>query len=772
MQQEENDVQDTQAQIRRKRKISTFWLLPVIAIFIASWLLFQHWQDKGVKITIDFQSASGIVSGRTPIRYQGVDVGLVKDVTLSDDLRRVIVTADIRKDLATALRKNTQFWLVTPKASLSGVSGLDALVGGNYISMLPGDGEKQFKFIAQEVRPQANIDKNQQLITLTADKLGSLNVDSQVYYRQVPVGKVYSYAIRPDNQGIFIELSIDKQYAHLIRQDSHFWNVSGFQGNFNLKSGVSVKMESVSALINGAIAFDSPENSPPAQENQQFVLQSATSVDAGKAIYGEDGLIISLTSEESWGVDAGQPILFRGITIGQIIQRNMSDDGVIFDAIIAPEYKHYIYENSKFVANSRINVNMGLNGIEVQGATPQEWLEGGIHLIQGTKGAPKEQYRLYRNDFFAKASINGNELPVTLTLKASSLPGIQKGSVVLYHQFQVGEITDVRPLMNDFDIDVYISKQYRHLLTEKSVFWAEGAAKVSVNGSGLTVEATPLNRALKGAISFDNFENINNNVSRYKLYPSETSARAIGAQITLKTYDASKLSEGMPIRYLGIDIGQVESLILSPDRKAVTVSAVLYPDYVKTFARSGSRFAVVTPELTASGLDNLDSLIQPYIKAEPGNGGVYRQFELQTSNITDSRYLDGLNLVLNATEAGSVQIGTPIYYRGLEVGAVTGLELGNMSDRVLIHIRISKKYQYLVRNNTEFWLSSGYNFSFGLTGGVIRSGTFKQFIRGGITFATPPSTPLQAKAKQEQNFILNDKEPKDWDEWGTAIPKP
>ncbi|MGV8295077.1 hypothetical protein ACV36C_40245, partial [Pseudomonas aeruginosa] len=66
-------------------------------------------------------------------------------------------------------RKNTQFWLVTPKASLSGVSGLDALVGGNYISMLPGDGEKQFQFVAQEVRPKANIDKNQQIITLTAD---------------------------------------------------------------------------------------------------------------------------------------------------------------------------------------------------------------------------------------------------------------------------------------------------------------------------------------------------------------------------------------------------------------------------------------------------------------------------------------------------------------------------------------------------------------------------------------------------------------------------
>ena len=104
--------------------------------------------------------------------------------------------------------------------------------------------------------------------------------------------------------------------------------------------------------------------------------------------------------------------------------------------------------------------------------------------------------------------------------------------------------------------------------------------------------------------------------------------------------------------------------------------------------------------------------------------------------------------MLNATEAGSVQIGTPIYYRGLEVGAVTGLELGNMSDRVLIHIRISKNTNTLSEIIQSFGLS-GYNFSFGLTGGVIR-GTFKQFIRGGITFATPPSTPLQAKAKQNR----------------------
>ncbi|STT07445.1 Paraquat-inducible protein B [Klebsiella michiganensis] len=66
----------------------------------------------------------------------------------------------------------------------------------------------------------------------------------------------------------------------------------------------------------------------------------------------------------------------------------------------------------------------------------------------------------------------------------------------------------------------------------------------------------------------------------------------------------------------------------------------------------------------------------------------------------------------------------------LEVGTVTGLMLGSMSDRVMVQLRISKRYQYLVRNNSVFWLASGYSLDFGLIGGVVKTGTFNQFIRG------------------------------------------
>jgi paraquat-inducible protein B len=147
-----------------------------------------------------------------------------------------------------------------------------------------------------------------------------------------------------------------------------------------------------------------------------------------------------------------------------------------------------------------------------------------------------------------------------------------------------------------------------------------------------------------------------------------------------------------------------------------------------------------------------------------------RTFELQQASIADSRYLDGLSVIVDAPETGSLQIGTPVLFRGIEVGTVTGLYLGSMSDRVHVALRISKKYQKLVRENSVFWLASGYNVEFGLTGGMVKTGTFQQFIRGGIAFATPPTTPLAPQAQPNTHYLLNDNAPDKWQSWGTAIP--
>ncbi|MCW2483823.1 MlaD family protein, partial [Candidatus Symbiopectobacterium sp. NZEC135] len=223
----------------------------------------------------------------------------------------------------------------------------------------------------------------------------------------------------------------------------------------------------------------------------------------------------------------------------------------------------------------------------------------------------------------------------TLTLVTESLPDIQEGSIVLYRKFQVGEIMRIRPGAETFEVQVYLHPEYRKLLTERSVFWAEGGARVQLSTSGLTVQAAPLNRAIKGAISFDNLEGApETKGGKRLLYNTETAARAIGSRIELRTYDASSLSAGMPIRYLGIEIGRLDSLKLAEQRNDVLAQAVLYPEYVNAFARAGTRFSVVTPQISAAGVDHLETLLQPYINVERGTGAQQRQFELQQATIS------------------------------------------------------------------------------------------------------------------------------------------
>lgn len=876
---QETPASPTEARIRTKRRISPFWLLPVIALLIAGWLIWTSYEDRGTTVTIDFMSADGIVAGRTPVRYQGVEVGTVEEISLSKDLNKIEVKVSIKSSMKDALRQETQFWLVTPKASLAGVSGLDALVGGNYIGMMPGKGEEQDHFTALDTQPRYHINNGELMIHLQAPDLGSLNNGSLVYFRKIPVGRVYDYSINNHSQGVTIDLLIERRFTHLVKKGSRFWNVSGVKADVGL-SGAKVQLENLAALVNGAIAFDSPAESKPAEQNDQFglyedlahsqrgvivklelpdgrglkagstplmyqglevgqltklnlnpggavtgemtvdpgvvaLLRDTTRIElrnpkisldnaslsslltgstfelvpgngeprnqfvvvpADKTLLQEPGVAtFTLSAPESYGIDAGQPIIVHGVKIGQVLERKLTAQGVTFSAAIDPDYRSLIHGDSKFVVNSRVDVKVGLDGIEFIGASTSEWLSGGIRVLPGSSGPMKESYPLFAN--LDKALENSlSDLPTTtLTLTADSLPDVQAGSVVLYRKFEVGQVITVRPRANAFDIDLHIKPEYRNLLKKDSVFWAEGGAKVQLNGAGLTVQASPLARALKGAISFDNLSGASANLHKGDkriLYPSETAARAVGGQITLHAFDAGKLAEGMPIRYLGIDIGQIQTLKLITSRNEVQAKAVLYPEYVNTFARTGTRFSVVTPQISAAGVEHLDTILQPYINVEQGRQGPPRRdFELQEATITDSRYLDGLSIIVEAPEAGSLSIGTPVLFRGIEVGTVTGLHLGSLSDRVMIALRISQRYQHLVRNNSIFWLASGYSLDFGIIGGVVKTGTFNQFIRGGIAFATPPETPLAPKALEGKHFLLQDSEPKEWRQWGTALPR-
>ncbi|MGB3916754.1 MAG: MlaD family protein, partial [Thiothrix litoralis] len=65
-------------EVREERGLSPVWLIPLAAVLIGAWLMFQTWNEKGPSITVQFPSAEGIEAGKTEVRYKAVTVGKLR----------------------------------------------------------------------------------------------------------------------------------------------------------------------------------------------------------------------------------------------------------------------------------------------------------------------------------------------------------------------------------------------------------------------------------------------------------------------------------------------------------------------------------------------------------------------------------------------------------------------------------------------------------------------------------------------------------------------
>lgn len=878
------------AKIRQPRRISPFWLLPIAAFAVGCLLFFQILQERGHMITIRFNEGDGITAGKTAIRYQGLQIGMVKKVYFVDNLKSVEVEAEINPEARSVLKEGTQFWVVKPTASLAGVSGLDTLVSGNYITLKPSDdpnAKSEDEFIAQDEPPVAIATDGALLIKLVSDDLGSLTTGSQVYFRKAPVGQVADYRFSTDRKKVEIDILINKKDVGLVKKNSRFWNISGVNVKAGI-SGVDLSMDSLASVVMGGVAFDSPDNDEPAEQGQSYALypdykSAKRGVDIQILVPMDDGLklqetgifhknvqvgvltdldipvendsifeqlqpeqkkgmlkgvllvdpnyvhlfktdtkillrepkfslnkeqiskigelfrgdyfdvlsgsgeaktqftvekeedfllhlpnMLALTfqASESYGVDEGQGIYYNDVQVGEILKRKLTLNNVEFQGVIYPPYRHLVGQNSKFVAISNLDVNIGLDGLRIKAGSPNDWVKGGVRLISDKPmGKAKSEYPLYKDTDHAELGVVSSEKRATLTLSAKELSGISQGSVVLYRDFQVGEVLKVRPTQKQFEVELFIEPAYRHLISEKNRYWVEPAVSADVSLKGVNIQAAPIMRTLKGAISFDNQAGSGSKT----LFASKDKALSGNTYLTLIAKDASKLSEGMDIKYMGLTVGKVEKLELQNARKQIKATAYVEGQYYPLLAKAGSKFNVISPEISTSGVKNIDAALQNYISVEAGSGKTETQFTLEDTDTLKTTYDSGFPVIVETSDAQGIQVEAPVLYRGMQVGIVKKMNLSELGDRVFIYLAIEHKYQHLVRNNTEFWAASGYTMDISLQGVSMNSGTMSQLLNGGIAFSTPSGRVVQPQAKPNRHFLLQRKIPQEAAEWDQGI---
>jgi len=308
-----------EVEVQARRGISLVWLIPLVAGAIAAWLAYTTIMAQGPTITITFLTADGLEAGKTKIKYRDVQVGQVEEVEIAQDGSKIIVTASLRKGAEPHLTEGTKFWVVRPRLSAGGVSGLGTLVSGSYIEVEPGPGASKRAFTGLEVPPVVRAYEEGRKFLLQSDRLGSLNPGSPIYYRGIEVGEVLGYELAGEGRGVSIHIFIKDPLFRLVRENSRFWNASGIDISVGA-DGFKVSTASLETLLAGGIVFDTPAsatNAEPAPEGTEFKLfDDLASV--GEASYTEKVAYVAYFDGSVRGLNVGAPVEFKGIRIGSV----------------------------------------------------------------------------------------------------------------------------------------------------------------------------------------------------------------------------------------------------------------------------------------------------------------------------------------------------------------------------------------------------------------------------------------------------------------------
>lgn len=308
-------------EIRRAQRWNIVWVVPLVALLLGGWLLYRSFAAQGPEVRVGFDTADGILAGKTEVRCRSVKVGVVKDVKLADDLNSVVTHLEFDPDAEGLLREGTRFWVVKPRLSATEFSGVGTLITGAYIELDPGPegGKKVTDFEGLETPPATNSGVPGLRLLLTAEEAGSLTIGAPVYYRGFEVGRIEGRELDQKGLKVIYNAFVREEYSALVTQNTRFWNTSGIDISAGA-DGFKVRTPSFQAMVSGGVSFgvtDGDEPGEPARNGSAFTLFHDEDA-AQRSTFNPTLKFLLLFDQTVRGLDEKAPVEFRGITIGRV----------------------------------------------------------------------------------------------------------------------------------------------------------------------------------------------------------------------------------------------------------------------------------------------------------------------------------------------------------------------------------------------------------------------------------------------------------------------
>lgn len=230
-----------------------------------------------------------------------------------------------------------------------------------------------------------------------------------------------------------------------------------------------------------------------------------------------------------------------------------------------------------------------------------------------------------------------------------------------------------------------------------------------------------------------------------------------GPSVEITFLTAEGLEAGKTkIRYKNVDIGEVTSINISSDRSKILVEASFTKD-AEPLLVADSRFWVEKPRITGGHISGINTLLSgAYIAIDVGSSKEpKRHFQGQeTAPILISR-MPGKEFVLEAKDIGSLDVGSPIYFRHIEVGEVIAHDLDASGDDVHIKFFVHAPYDRFVTTDTRFWNASGVDITLDSAGLKLETQSLSSILAGGIAFESPVNSNPPGPADAGSHFKLH-----------------
>ncbi|PAR19991.1 paraquat-inducible protein B [Vibrio metoecus] len=316
-----SDEIQANAEVTSQKQLSAIWIIPILALAMGLWMLFQYVNSTGPKITLILPTADGLEVGKTQIKALNVNVGVITDITLSENYDHIVATAQMSKDAERMLREDSLLWVVKPRIGREGISGLDTLLSGAYIQLQPGQSTAfQDQFTVMDLPPIAPPDAKGLRLILTSKEAGKLSVGDPVMYEGFTVGRVETTQFDVESKKAHYQLFIFAPYDKLVSTRSFFWLNSGINLQLNAE-GLEFSLGSVESLLKGGVTFgllqEEDAGQPITQQMTEFRLFDDVK-QIREGMYDDYIEFVMMFDESVRGLKPSAPVEYRGLRIGTV----------------------------------------------------------------------------------------------------------------------------------------------------------------------------------------------------------------------------------------------------------------------------------------------------------------------------------------------------------------------------------------------------------------------------------------------------------------------